>query len=277
MPERDAGRPGPLIIIGGGEDREGERLILREFAEAIDGGRAVLATIATEHPDDYVETYRAAFADLPIGELAVLHLDERAEARDPETLAVLDGAAGVFFTGGDQLRISSQVGGTPLEERIREVWLGGGVLAGTSAGASVMSDVMLVAGSARTSYRIGDLRIAAGLGVLRDAVIDQHFAERGRFARLLGAVAHSPRVLGIGIDEDTAIVVRGDEFTVIGSGAVYVFDAEPATSSNVAEARPDELMSIHGVRLDVLVAGERFDLTERRPSDDVADDDASRD
>ena len=277
MPERDAGRPGPLIIIGGGEDRDGERLILREFAEAIDGGRAVLATIATEHPDDYVETYRAAFADLPIGELAVLHLDERAEARDPETLAVLDGAAGVFFTGGDQLRISSQVGGTPLEERIREVWLGGGVLAGTSAGASVMSDVMLVAGSARTSYRIGDLRIAAGLGVLRDAVIDQHFAERGRFARLLGAVAHSPRVLGIGIDEDTAIVVRGDEFTVIGSGAVYVFDAEPATSSNVAEARPDELMSIHGVRLDVLVAGERFDLTERRPSDDVADDDASRD
>jgi len=277
VPEHDASRPGPLIIIGGGEDREGERLILREFAEAIDGGRAVLATIATEHPDDYVETYRAAFADLPIGELAVLHLDERAEARDPETLAVLDGAAGVFFTGGDQLRISSQVGGTPLEERIREVWLGGGVLAGTSAGASVMSDVMLVAGSARTSYRIGDLRIAAGLGVLRDAVIDQHFAERGRFARLLGAVAHSPRVLGIGIDEDTAIVVRGDEFTVIGSGAVYVFDAEPATSSNVAEARPDELMSIHGVRLDVLVAGERFDLTERRPSDDVADDDASRD
>lgn len=277
MPEHDASRPGPLIIIGGGEDREGERLILREFAEAIDGGRAVLATIATEHPDDYVETYRAAFADLPIGELAVLHLDERAEARDPETLAVLDGAAGVFFTGGDQLRISSQVGGTPLEERIREVWLGGGVLAGTSAGASVMSDVMLVAGSARTSYRIGDLRIAAGLGVLRDAVIDQHFAERGRFARLLGAVAHSPRVLGIGIDEDTAIVVRGDEFTVIGSGAVYVFDAEPATSSNVAEARPDELMSIHGVRLDVLVAGERFDLTERRPSDDVADDDASGD
>ena len=277
MPEHDASRPGPLIIIGGGEDRDGERLILREFAEAIDGGRAVLATIATEHPDDYVETYRAAFADLPIGELAVLHLDERAEARDPETLAVLDGAAGVFFTGGDQLRISSQVGGTPLEERIREVWLGGGVLAGTSAGASVMSDVMLVAGSARTSYRIGDLRIAAGLGVLRDAVIDQHFAERGRFARLLGAVAHSPRVLGIGIDEDTAIVVRGDEFTVIGSGAVYVFDAEPATSSNVAEARPDELMSIHGVRLDVLVAGERFDLTERRPSDDVADDDASGD
>jgi cyanophycinase len=277
VPEHDASRPGPLIIIGGGEDREGERLILREFAKAIDGGRAVLATIATEHPDDYVETYRAAFADLPIGELAVLHVDERAEARDPETLAVLDGAAGVFFTGGDQLRISSQVGGTPLEERIREVWLGGGVLAGTSAGASVMSDVMLVAGSARTSYRIGDLRIAAGLGVLRDAVIDQHFAERGRFARLLGAVAHSPRVLGIGIDEDTAIVVRGDEFTVIGSGAVYVFDAEPATSSNVAEARPDELMSIHGVRLDVLVAGERFDLTERRPSDDVADDDASRD
>jgi cyanophycinase len=264
MPER-SGAPGPLIIIGGGEDREGERVILRTFAEAVNGGRAVLATIASEHPDGYVETYRAAFADLPVGELAVLHLDERAEARDPAMLEVLDGAAGLFFTGGDQLRISSQVGGTPLEERIREVWLGGGVLAGTSAGASVMSDVMLVAGSARTSYHIGDLRIAAGLGVLRDAVIDQHFAERGRFGRLLGAVAHSPRVLGIGIDEDTAIVVRDDQFTVIGSGAVNVFDAEPATRSNVAEARPDDLLSIYGVRLDVLAAGERFDLGARHP------------
>lgn len=265
MPERRRGTPGPLIIIGGGEDREGERVILREFARAVDGGRAVLATIATEHPDEYLEVYRAAFADLPIGELSVLHLDDRAEARDPATLEVLDDAAGIFFTGGDQLRISSQVGGTPLEERIREVWLGGGVLAGTSAGASVMSDVMLVAGPGRTSYRIGDLRIAAGLGVLRDAVIDQHFAERGRFGRLLGAVAHSPRVLGIGIDEDTAIVVRDSEFTVVGSGAVYVFDAEPATSSNIADARPDELLSIHGVRLDVLAAGERFDLEQRRP------------
>lgn len=271
MPEREAAAPertaspGPLIIIGGGEDREGERVILRTFAEAVHGGRAVLATVATEHPDEYVEVYRKAFADLPIGELAVLHLDERAEARDPATLEVLDGAAGIFFTGGDQLRISSQVGGTPLERRIRELWLGGGVLAGTSAGASVMSDVMLVAGPSRTSYRIGDLRMAAGLGVLRDAVIDQHFAERGRFGRLLGAVAHSPRVLGIGIDEDTAIVVRDGEFEVVGSGAVYVFDAEPAARSNVAEARPEELLSIHGVRLDVLAAGERFDLAARRP------------
>lgn len=271
MPEREAAAPertaspGPLIIIGGGEDRGGERVILRTFAEAVRGGRAVLATVATEHPDEYVEVYRKAFADLPIGELAVLHLDERAEARDPATLEVLDGAAGIFFTGGDQLRISSQVGGTPLERRIRELWLGGGVLAGTSAGASVMSDVMLVAGPSRTSYRIGDLRMAAGLGVLRDAVIDQHFAERGRFGRLLGAVAHSPRVLGIGIDEDTAIVVRDGEFEVVGSGAVYVFDAEPAARSNVAEARPEELLSIHGVRLDVLAAGERFDLAARRP------------
>jgi cyanophycinase len=210
--------------------------------------------------------YREAFAGLDIGELAVLHLDERAEAVEAQNLAILDGAAGVFFTGGDQLRISSQLGGTPLEERIRRLWLDGGVLAGTSAGASVMSDLMLVAGSSRSSYRIGDLRIAAGLGVLRDAVIDQHFAERGRFGRLLGAVAHSPRVLGIGIDEDTAIVVTGDRFEVIGSGAVYVVDAEPATRSNVAEARPDDLMSIHGVRVDVLVPGEHFDLSTRRPT-----------
>ncbi|WP_166867801.1 MULTISPECIES: cyanophycinase [unclassified Salinibacterium] len=258
-------RPGPLIIIGGAEDREGERGILRVFAEQIAGRKAVVATVATEHPHEYAEMYEKAFSGLGIGELAVLHLDDRSQALDPEHVAILDGAAGVFFTGGAQSRISSKVSDTPVHDRIRELWQAGGVLAGTSAGASVMSDVMLVGGTGRASHRMGDLHLAPGLGILRDVVIDQHFAERGRFGRLIGVVAHSPHVLGIGIDEDTAIVARGGEFEVIGSGAVYVFDAAHATSSNVAEARPDDPVSLHDLTLHVLARGDRFDMASRRP------------
>lgn len=265
MTRSDEAGAGPLLIIGGHEDKEGDRLILREFADAVAGGKAVLATIATEKPDEYVAAYRKAFEGLGLGELAQLHLDARAETNDDDKLAILDDAAGVFFTGGDQLRISSQIGDTPVEERLREIWRSGGILAGTSAGASVMSDAMLVRGPSRSSYRIGELDLAPGLGLVRDVVIDQHFAERGRIGRLLGAVAHSPRVLGIGIDEDTAICVRGDDLQVLGSGAVYVLDGEGVTQSNIAEGREEEALSLYDMRLHVLSAGDGFDLATRRP------------
>lgn len=257
--------PGPLIVIGGHEDKEGDRAILTAFADATKGRKVVLATIASRAPEEYVDSYRDAFEGLPIGELVDLHLDDRAETHDEEKLAVFDDAGGVFFTGGDQLRISSQIGDTPIERRIREIWESGGVIAGTSAGASVMSDVMLVRGTGAASYRIGDLDMAPGLGLLRDVIIDQHFAERGRIGRLLGAVAHSPRVLGIGIDEDTAIMVEGDDFRVLGSGAVYVLDGEDVTQSNIAEGRAEHALSIYDVRLHVLSAGDAFDLRTRRP------------
>ncbi len=257
--------PGPLFIIGGHEDREGDRVILKAVAEAVGPRKLVLATVASHNPDGYYESYRDAFDDLGIGELVELYLEDRAETHDPEKLALLDDAAGVFFSGGDQLRISSQLGDTPIEERIREIRAQGGVIAGTSAGASVMSDTMLVRGPSSESYRIGDLHMAPGLGMLRDAIIDQHFAERGRIGRLLGAVAHSPRVLGIGIDEDTAIVVEGEDFRVLGSGAVYVVDGETVSQSNIAEGSQEGALSIYDVRLHVLSSGDGFDLATRRP------------
>lgn len=265
MTGSDVQGAGPLIIIGGHEDKEGDREILRAFAERVDGKKVVLATIASRKPDEYVDAYAEAFDGLPIGDLVELRLDDRAETHDEEKLALFEDAGGVFFTGGDQLRISSQIGDTPVEQRIREVWRSGGVIAGTSAGASVMSDAMLVRGTSAESYRIGDLRMAPGLGLLRDVIIDQHFAERGRIGRLLGAVAHSPRVLGIGIDEDTAIMVEGDDFRVLGSGAVYVIDGEGVTQSNIAEGRSERALSIYDVRLHVLSAGDAFDLRGRRP------------
>jgi cyanophycinase len=258
---------GPLIIIGGGEDKEGQRLILREVARHLNGGKLVLATVASHQPEGYFEAYQKAFADLGIEDLVELYVNDRAETLDPEKLRLLDGAAGVFFSGGDQLRISSQIGDTPIEQRVREIHERGGVIAGTSAGASMMSETMLVKGTSGESYKIGDLHMAPGLGLVRDVIIDQHFAERGRFGRLFGAVAHNPRELGIGIDEDTALVLQDSRFEVIGNGCVYIVDGAGVTYSNIAEARPERALSMYDIRLHVLSAGDTFDLAKRRPAE----------
>lgn len=261
-----ADAPGPLIIIGGHEDKEGEKVILKEVARRLEGRRLVIATVASHAPEGYFESYQKAFADIGLHDLVELYVSERVESQSAETLSVLDGAGGVFFSGGDQLRISSQIGDTPVERRIRELHQAGGVIAGTSAGASVMSETMLVKGPSAESYRIGELHMAPGLGLVRDVIIDQHFAERGRYGRLLGAVAHNPRLLGIGIDENTAIVVEGDRFLVIGSGAAYVVDGEGSTHSNIAEAKAERALSMFDIRVHVLSSGDTFAIGDRRPS-----------
>ncbi len=255
----------PLIVIGGHEDKEGDRVILKEVARHLNGKRLVIATVASHEPEGYFDSYREAFAACGVTDLVELYLNERSESLDAEILAKLDGAGGVFFTGGDQLRISSQIGDTPVERKIRELHQGGAVIAGTSAGASVMSETMLVRGASSESHRIGDLHMAPGLGLVRDMIIDQHFAERGRYGRLLGAVAHNPRLLGLGVDEDTAAIITGRRLRVIGSGAIYVVDGEGASHSNIAEAGADRALSMFDVRMHVLSSGDAFDLDERRP------------
>ena len=256
---------GDLIIIGGGEDKTGDREILREVAERTKGGRLVIATVASHQPDGYFDAYKDAFEALGVTDLAELYVDCRSDALDPQRGEVLDGAAGVFFTGGDQLRIASQIGDTPIEKAVWALHQRGGLIAGTSAGASAMSETMLVAGPGRETHRIGDLHMAPGLGLIRNVIIDQHFAERGRHGRLTGAVAHNPRILGLGIDEDTALIVRGDQFRVVGSGGVHVFDGEDCSRSNIAEADPARALSIFDVRMHILSNGDGFDLRRRRP------------
>jgi cyanophycinase len=260
-------RRGCLIIIGGHEDRDpkGQRAILREVARHVRGGKLVLATVASHRPEGYFDEYEKAFADLDVGELVELYVEERSQAGNRDKLSVLDDAAGVFFSGGDQLRITSQIGDTGIEAKVRSLYDRGGVVAGTSAGASVMSETMLVKGTSKETHRIGDLHMSPGMGLVRDVIIDQHFAERGRMGRLLGAVAHNPRVLGLGIDEDTAAVLSGDTFEVIGSGGVYVVDGSDVSYCNVAEAERERALSMHGVRVHVLSAGDGFDLKRRKP------------
>jgi cyanophycinase len=260
-------RNGTLIIIGGHEEREpsSERAILKEVAARVGGGKLVLATVASHHPEGYFEEYQKAFRDLDVGELVELYVEDRSEAGDHEKLRVLDDAAGVFFSGGDQLRITSQIGDSAIEDKVRRLYERGGVIAGTSAGASVMSETMLVKGTSQETHRIGDLHMAPGLGLIRDVIIDQHFAERGRFGRLIGAVAHNPRVLGIGVDENTAAVVEGGSLTVLGSGAVYIVDGSRVTYSNLAEAKSEVTLSMHNMTVHVLAEGDCFDLAGRDP------------
>ncbi|WP_292037163.1 MULTISPECIES: cyanophycinase [unclassified Brevundimonas] len=256
---------GPLVIIGGHEDKTGDRVILREVARRLGGGKLVVATVASHEPEGYFDSYRQGFEGLGVGELVELYVEDRAESQDEARLALFDGAAGVFFSGGDQLRLSSQIGDTPIERRIRDLHARGGVIAGTSAGASVMSETMLVKGPSAESYRIGEVHMAPGLGLLPNVIIDQHFAERGRFGRLLGAVAHNPRLMGLGIDENTAVVVEQGGLQVIGDGAVYVVDGEEATHTNISEGRAEDALSMFDVRLHVLSQDDRFNLDRRRP------------
>lgn len=262
------GAKGRLVVIGGHESKRGDMVILREFARLVDGGKVVVATVASEVPEKLWADYKKAFRELGLRSVHHLDVSEREQVIKEPNLDVLAGAKAVFFTGGAQLRITTQLGGTRLCERIQEIYAKGGIIAGTSAGASVLSETMLVSGGGSESHKIGsNLQLAPGLGIFKDVVIDQHFAERGRIGRLLGAVAQNPRLLGIGLDEDTAILVdQNDRFEVVGSGAVYVVDGFEVTYTNLADEALERTMSIFNVRMHVLSQGDVFDLNTRLPT-----------
>jgi cyanophycinase len=224
--------------------------------------------VASDQPDALWRDYERAFTELGCSRVVHLDIGERTDILAEPPLDVLDEASVVFFTGGGQLKITTRFAGTRLCTAVEELYHRGATIAGTSAGASVMADTMLVSGNGESSYRIEDmLLMAPGLGFIKDVLIDQHFAERGRIGRLLGAVAQNPRLLGLGIDENTAIVVEREErFTVLGAGAVYIADARDVTYTNVAEEEPERTLSLFNVRLHLLSQGDVFDLGTRVPT-----------
>ncbi len=261
-------RTGSLIVIGGGEDKERDMLILPQVASRVNSGALAVATVATRLANELWSDYEKVFRKLGVKRVVHLAVENREEAVTEDKVRVLDDVNVVFFTGGDQLKITSKLGGTRVHDRIQEIYHSGGTIAGTSAGASVLSETMLVSGPSNETNRIGqDLFMAPGFGFAKDMIIDQHFAERGRIGRLLGAVARNPRLLGVGIDEDTAIVIDGKEqFQVIGSGGVYVLDGHGVNFTNISEEEPGRAMSIFGIRLDVLSQGDLFDIKNRQAS-----------
>ncbi|WP_126310446.1 cyanophycinase [Methylomusa anaerophila] len=259
---------GSLMIIGGNEDKTGQCRVLREFVHLAGGreSRIAIITTATEQPRLVGEEYRRLFQELDADLPRVLLIDDRQSANDRQQVLSLETATGIFFTGGDQLRITSILGGSQVDAAVRRSLTMGAVVAGTSAGASVMSETMIVGGHSNDSPKKSSLSMAHGMGFLGEVVIDQHFAQRGRINRLLSAVAQNPHILGIGIDEDTAIVVApGGKFRVIGSQTVTVIDGKNIVHSNISESTQSEPLAITNVILHILPDGFGFDLKRRHP------------
>jgi len=276
-PRRSSARmphTGTVVAIGGHEDRVGDKHILRAVADRLgQGGKIVVCTVASEEPHALWEEYESAFRSLDVPHVHRLDIESREDASSPSALRILDGATGVFFTGGDQLKITSQIGDTPTFARVQEIYARGGVVAGTSAGASVMSETMLVANGSDMSDPVRPpLLFAPGLGFASEMLIDQHFSERGRMARLIGAISQHPRVLGVGIDEDTALILEEERhFRVLGAGGVYVVDASRATRSAIGETSAERRSSTFGIRVHMLSQGDRFDLSTRTPTSHSAE------
>lgn len=257
-----------LIIIGGHEDKLNEKIIRMEVARRIGSGKLVVCTTATDDPLDVFKEYDHVFRNLGVKHVWHLNITNREEALNEKNCRILEGATGVFFTGGDQLKIASQMGDTPCYQMIKQLYEEGGLIAGTSAGASVMCETMMVAGNGEQSHRLRDaISMATGFGFIGGVIIDQHFAERGRVGRLLAVVAENPANIGIGIDENTAIVVEaGRSFYVIGYGGVYVIDCQAVTHSNIADEALDKTLTVFDTKLHLLSEGYRYDLSERRPT-----------
>lgn len=259
---------GNLIIIGGAEDKEGRKEILKKVCSCIDNDKDILlvATIATEYPKEAANKYRKVFEELEVKNIRILDISERRDAFEEENANLIKEASLIFFTGGDQLRITSLIGGTSVYDALKDACQRGVYIVGTSAGASVMSDTMIVQGEDEDSPRKCTLKMAPGLGLIKDVIIDQHFAQRGRIGRLLTGIAQNPEVLGIGIDENTAIIVeKNGLIEVIGEGAVYFVDGSNITYTNVSELKSDEILSMHNVILHVLTENNKFDLIKKMP------------
>jgi cyanophycinase len=255
---------GRLLIIGGAEDRCCRAGLLERFVQLCggDAARIVLVTTATGIPEQVLADYERVFAKLGADQTRELRLRGRADADSDDAAALLADATGVFFSGGDQSRLRTLVGSRTnemLRARLRE----GLVIGGTSAGATAMGTDMILGGDG-PDVSAGAVRTGPGLGLVPKVLIDMHFGERGRLPRLLSAVALDPEQLGVGIDENTAILVDGGAFEVLGTGVVSVADAEPAT---VVHAAGDcEPITLFGVRLHLMPAGCLFDIDARAPA-----------
>ena len=256
---------GTVIVIGGAEDKVRDRLILGRFV-ALAGGRdariAVISTASSMGPEAG-ERYRAIFTELGAESVAPLHAMTRTQANDEHIARQVRDATGVFMTGGNQLRLSSMIGGTRLADAIMTRFQAGSVVAGTSAGASAVSSHMIAFGASGATPKHRMAQIAAGLGLLPGVIVDQHFQQRNRLGRLLSLIAQNPSLLGLGVDEDTAGVVGPDSvMEVIGRGSVTVVDGA-ASETDAWEIRGHRPLMISGVVLHSLPAGYRFDLRRR--------------
>ena len=260
---------GHLVIIGGAEDKYNERRILHKFIAAAGGLDAsiLIVPVASDYPEFSADVYTQTFRNLGLQRVKVLRATSRQAVIDADSEELLADVTGVFISGGDQMRLVSILGGTEfarlLEERVRQSPL---VLAGSSAGAAGMSATMIVRGDSAAHPSKNSVRLSPGLGILRNIIIDQHFTERGRLSRLITAVSYNPRQLGLGIDENTAVIISNDgTLEVHGHGTVTIVDGSRITYNDIAEVEDVQPFAVAGVQLHILRDGLRYDIPRRAP------------
>lgn len=264
-----AGDPAPqrtLFVIGGAEDKRRRVMVLRRFVRLAGGRDADIVVIptASSMAEEAVDVYSQVFSRLHATQVSTVNPQTRQQAADPELVALLDRATGVFITGGNQLKLGQLITGTPVHEALERAYRRGAVIAGTSAGASVLSQFMISMGEEGVSPRQRSSQLSAGFGLLPGVIVDQHFEERTRYGRLMSLVAGSPSLIGMGIDEDTAAeIVNERTLSVVGSGTVYIVDGRDAVS-DAHEARRDAPLLVSGAVVHALPYGAIFDLAEAR-------------
>ena len=256
---------GWIVPIGGAENKENDRRILRRFVEASGGEDADIVVIPTASKmHETGPRYEALFRELGAASVSVMDFDTRRDCQEANRLERLDRATGIFFTGGNQLRLTALLGGTPVAQLIRKRNAAGVTVGGTSAGASILSEHMIAFGDEGSSVIAGSVRLAPGLGLTNRFVIDQHFRERDRLGRLITALAYNPFAIGIGLDEDTAVFIGPDEtLEVEGSGGVTVVDASEVSFSSADSVSEGQPVAVLGLRVHVLTPGTTFNLSTR--------------
>jgi cyanophycinase len=256
---------GTLFAIGGAEAKLRRRTVLAAFVAVAGGPDAQIAVVssASSLAAEVVQVYQTVFSALGARRVISLRPESRAQARDPRYVEPLEAVSGIFMTGGNQLKLSSLITGTPFGDAIEDAYQRGVTVGGTSAGASILAEHMIAFGAGGATPKQRMSQLSAGLGLLPGVVIDQHFEQRNRYGRLLSLVAQSPSLLGIGIDEDTAAVVHGNSrLEVVGRGAVTVVDGQNIVSNAFAAKRTSPLL-ISGAVIHILPAGSQFDLNSR--------------
>ena len=258
---------GHLLVIGGAEDKYNERRILKKFLELAGGEKAevLIVPVASDFPEFAADVYTQAFRNLGVAKPRVLRATSRQDIVDADVDSLLEGVTGIFMTGGDQMRLVSLLGVTKRADKIRSTVRSKNiVLAGTSAGAAAMSTTMVVRGEPSSHPYKSAVRLSPGLGFLKNIIIDQHFTERGRISRLVTAVSYNPYNLGIGIDENTAIILDGKGLLeVFGQGSITIVDGSGITFNEIAEVGDNESFSVCGVQFHILRDGLSYNYLDR--------------
>ncbi len=256
---------GYVIPIGGAEDKIGSPKILQRFVELCGSSDASIVIIPTasqleETGPGYVELFKS----LGVGHVINLPIESRADSNDEEFVARLTGATGIFITGGNQLRLSTILGGTEIAQRIRRMNAIGVHVAGTSAGAAIMSQHMITGGSNGSKPSEDGVMLAPGLGLTNDILIDQHFTQRDRLGRLLSALAYNPFASGVGLDEDTAAFISPDgDLEVVGSGVVTIIDPGKLQYSSMGSVNAGDPVSLIGLIVHILADGCTYNTKTR--------------